>query len=97
MATLKEAAENYQPKIIKCISELKEVSTNIEIKEETFTKDDGTEFKLNCVEIDGEKYRVPAMVLRDLKAILEKKPDLKKFSVAKSGEGLATRYTVINL
>jgi len=30
-----------------------------------------------------------------LKAILEKKPDLKTFSVSKKGQGMNTVYTVI--
>ena len=35
--------------------------------------------------------------ITSLKAILEKKPDLKDFSVAKTGTNLDTRYTVIPL
>ena len=47
--------------------------------------------------LDGEDYRVPGKVLGDLKAILEKKPTLKKFAVSKKGTGIQTSYTVIPL
>lgn len=47
--------------------------------------------------VDGEDYRMPTSVLKNLKAILVEKPELKEFKVSKSGEGLKTAYTVITL
>jgi hypothetical protein len=49
----------------------------------------------NIADLDGEKYRVPNSVLKQLKVLLEDNPDLKKFKVKKSGVGLNTDYTVI--
>lgn len=54
-------------------------------------------YEYNFIEVNGEKYRVPDSVLNNLKAILEKKPNLKTFCVTKSGEGRLTKYTVIPL
>lgn len=97
MATIKELAQQYQAKQTHNISELMKVSVDLAILEGTGTDSTGKEFTYHYVEVDGNEYRIPDKVLSDLKAIMEKKPDLKYFSVTKSGQGLGTKYTTIPL
>jgi hypothetical protein len=92
MATLKEAAQNYSSTQILNIADLEIVSVDVEFKEET-----DCEFPYSYIEVDGNKYRVPKSVLQDLKAMLEDNPELQKFRVKKTGEGMSTSYTVIPL
>ena len=93
MATLTEEAKNFESKAkINNIADLNAVPTDLEVKEET-----ESEFPYKFVEVDGSRYKLPTSVLLSLKAILEENPDLKKFKVKKTGEGMDTRYTVIPL
>lgn len=95
MPSIKESATNYVSKQVKNIAQLKQVSVDLAVLEQKGKDKDGKEFSYSYVEVDGEEYRVPDKVLKDLKMILEKKPDLKFFSVARQGTGMATQYTVI--
>ena len=97
MASIFDEAQAYQPPQTRNIADLEEVQTDIEVEEREFTKEDGTTFKLKVVIVDGNDYRVPTSVLKSLKAIREEKPELKKFKVKKTGEGLKTEYTIITL
>ena len=103
MATLTEFAKAYEPIHTKNISELKEIPTDLQILDDEFViekdKETGEKkvVKQKVVILNDEKYRVPMSVIGDLKAILEKNPGMKKFSVSKKGSGLQTRYTVIPL
>lgn len=97
MTTLQEAARAYVPKQTKNIAMLPEVSTALQIYEAKGKDNKGEEFAYSYVELNGEEYRVPDIVLKQLKAIIEKKPTLNKFSVSKTGTGLNTQYTVIPL
>lgn len=92
MASLKETAQAFEPKHTMNIADLEVVEVAAEIKEEN-----DVEFPYKYIEVDGQKYRVPVSVLSSLKTILEDNPDLKKFRVKKSGEGMNTTYTVIPL
>ena len=92
---IKETAEQYVPPTTRNIVELKEVPVNMEIKEKTAMKNDGETFSYKYIEVANVEYRVPVSVIKSLKAILEKKPEVNMFSVTKSGEGLNTQYTVI--
>ena len=94
---LKDLANQYEPATTKNVSELGEVNINEEIVDETFKDNEGKDFICHIIKRGKEKYRVPNSVLMQLKMILEKKPDLKKFSVGKTGQGLNTQYTVIPL
>ncbi len=98
MAKLKEEAETYSSGP-KNIAELNEVPVDLDVEEERFeyTDDNGeTKHGTNkIVFVDEEKYRVPKSVLKQLKVILEDNPELEKFKVKKSGQGLNTDYTVI--
>ena len=97
MAKLNEAAKNYETPTTKNIADLKEVSVDLELEDRTGKNEAGEEFKYKIIKVEGIEYRVPGSVLGNLKAVLEKKPDLKKFAVSKQGSGMNTRYTVIPL
>ncbi len=93
--TVKESAESYVPKSARNITELETIDVALVMRLETGKDSAGDEYNFNYVEVNGEKYRMPDSVLKDLQAVLKKKPELKSFSVSKSGEGRQTRYTVI--
>jgi hypothetical protein len=95
--TIKDSANAYVPKSTKNIAELKSVSVDLVLMNETANDSEGKEFSYNYTEVDGEKYRIPDTVLKDLKAILQRKPSLKNFAVNKTGDGRNTKYTVIPL
>ncbi len=105
MTSIIDAAKAYEPQRTKNIADLEAVSTMQEIKTEVRTtkkKDkDGNEYeeeyKVSFVVVEGEEYRVPNTVLEQLQTIVESKPDLKTFKVDKKGEGLNTKYTVVQL
>ena len=97
MTTLKDFAEQYEPKKTKNIAELEVVRTDIEVREETFKEGTPDEFTVNVATIDGEDYRIPDSVMASLKEILEEKPELKAIKVKRSGTGMNTKYTVIPL
>ena len=97
MANLKDTANAYEAPQTLNIADLEVVSTDLDVQEKTGTNKDGEDFTYNFVEVEGKQYRVPNSVLTELKTILEEKPDLQKFRVKKSGQGLQTRYTVVPL
>lgn len=100
MGTIKEEAEGYEPKQTKTIADLEVVPINLVIKEDSFEVEENGEVKTvdqKVVTIEGEVYRVPNSVLKDLKVMLEDNPDLTSFKVKKTGEGMKTSYTVIPL
>lgn len=97
METIKDLAMAYEPPQTKNISELPSVDVSEALEAEEFTREDGTTFSVNVLKRNGYSYRVPASVLKSLKAILAEKPELKQFKVSKTGEGLKTTYTVIPL
>ena len=97
MSSIKESARNFVSRQTKNIAELKSVEVELNVFEGKGKDQTGKEFTYKYIEVDGDEYRVPDKVLKDLKAILEKKPTLKTFSVSKQGTGLNTTYTVIPL
>jgi hypothetical protein len=93
MAKLIDEAKAYEAKAkVNNIAELTTVSTELDVKEDL-----EAEFPYKYVQVEGLKYKVPSSVLANLKAILEENPNLKKFKVKRTGEGMDTRYTVIPL
>ena len=97
MATLKEEAKAYEPQHTKNIADLEAVSIEQEIKKETRKNKENEEYAIAYINVGGLEYRVPATVLEQLQDILLEKPDLKTFKVTKKGEGLNTKYAVIQL
>lgn len=97
--TLSEFAKTFeQSSQTKNISDLKEVSTDLVLLDREGHDKDGKEFKYKVIVVDKIEYRVPTSVIGSLKAILEKKPNLKKFAVSRQGKDKEnTKYTVIPL
>lgn len=94
----KQAVASYVPAKMKNISELTSVDTTLNLLDGEGVDDNGKPYKYKFVELNGEKYRVPNVVIGQLKDIMEVKPDLKHFKVKKQGEGkTGTKYTVIQL
>lgn len=100
--TIKEEAEMYQPQQTKNISELKEVSVDLMLEDDEFEFEDIKTGKMKTIKqrvliLNGQKYRMPVSVLKQLKVHLEENPHLDKFKVKKTGTGLDTEYTLIPL
>lgn len=95
--TLKDTALAYESKSVGNIADLPKVSTDLKVEDREGTNEEGKTFNYRVVIIEGQEYRVPASVLKNLKAILEDNPNLKSFKVKKTGQGMATEYTVIPL
>ena len=95
--TLKQEAQDYESHSVGNISELPKVSTNLVTEDREGTNDEGKTFQYKVITVEDQKYRVPASVLKSLKALLEDNPNIKEFKVKKTGTGLATEYTVIPL
>lgn len=95
MASLKEEAETYVAKKTKNIADLDIVPVNLDVFEETGTDKEGKEFTYKYVLWEGENYRVPNTVLDDLKTMVKENPKLEFIKVIKEGEGLGTRYKVV--
>lgn len=94
---LNDFAKAYEPQKTHNIAELPAVSTDIEISQETRQNAEGEDYNLIYTVIENEEYRIPTSVLMQLKTLLEAKPDLKQFKVARSGKGMLTKYQVIPL
>lgn len=100
MTTLKETANEYVGPTTKNIVELDLVPIDIEIQENEYERKEPKEgeaptFKVLEIEVEGQKYRVPKTCLEQIKQILKLKPQTTHVSVGKSGEGFATKYTVV--
>lgn len=94
--TIGDFAKTYETTSIRNISELKEVDTNVKIESREAVDREGKPFKYKVIIVEGVEFRVPNSVLGSLKAILEKKPNLKKFSVSRTGKDKDnTKYVVI--
>ena len=104
MSKLSDYAKEYESATAtKNISDLPEVSTDLELIDDEFdftdkiTKVTKT-IKQKVIVVNQEQYRVPVSVIQQLKIILEDNPNLKKFKVRKSGSTKDdTRYQVIPL
>jgi hypothetical protein len=102
MTKLSEFVKDFEPPSkTKNIADLKEVSTNVDIVNDEFEVTDKVTkqtkmVKQKVVIVDGEKYRIPASAIAQLKVIMEDNPSCKKFKVKKSGTTMDdTRYVVI--
>ena len=96
--SLREIALAYEaPARTGNISDLPQVSADLKVTSETFTKKDGDEFTIQTVTVDGAKYRVPTSVINQVKVLLEDNPKLQNIKVKKTGQGMDTEYVVIPL
>jgi hypothetical protein len=101
MANLKDTASDYVPSATtKNITELPEVSVDVELHDDSFEFERNGEKKVveqKVIKFGDDQYRVPISVIQQLKAQLEANPNMKKFKVTSSGSGMDTKYTVIPL
>lgn len=104
MSKINDFAKNYEPpQKTKNIADLSEVSTDLEIEDDSFEFTDKQSNQTKTVSqkiitVDGVAYRVPLSVIQQLKVLLEDNPKLKKFKVKRSGTSKDdTRYVVIGI
>lgn len=95
MTTIKEAAEAYVPQ--HNISELPSIDVNESIMEAVKKNKDGEEYKYKFIVREGEEYKIPNIVLSQLKTLRENNPKISTFKVIKKGEGIKTSYQIIPL
>ncbi len=95
MATIKEAAQAYEPSQTLNIADLDKIPIDLELKDGTGKDKEGQDFKYKYAEIEGKQYRVAGRILGGIKAILQKVPTLQFVQVIKQGQGRNTRYSVI--
>ena len=95
MATLGQNAKEYVSPETKNIAELEKVSIELDLKNKVVNEGTPDQFNYNFIVVDEVEYRVPNVVLKQLKQLLEQKPEMKYFSVSKEGTGLNTSYLVI--
>lgn len=94
MANIKDSAMDYNPPQTKNIAELDKVPVNLEMEDREGLDNDGKTFKYKVVVLSGEDYRIPNIVLGNLKVLLQENPKMTHFKVKREGEGLKTRYFV---
>ena len=92
---LKESAQAYEPPQTLNISELDKVPLDIEVTTESHKDNEGKDFEGLYATVAGKKYRIPYSVLKDIKGIMTKMPNVKYVTVSKTGQGMATRYQVM--
>jgi hypothetical protein len=102
MSKLKEFAQGYESRATKNIADLPEVSTDLELEDDEFEFIDkegkNKTVQQKIVNLNGESYRVPISVIKQLKIILDDNPKLQKFKVKRSGTTKDnTSYQVIPL
>jgi hypothetical protein len=104
MAKISDFVEGYKSlNKTKNISELPEVSTELEMEDDEYEYTDAVTkqtkvVKQKVVTLNGERYRVPVTVIQQLKVILKDNAKITRFKVIKSGTTKDdTRYQVIPL
>lgn len=99
--TIKEAAEDYEPKRTANIADLENFDITEGIEEREGKDNEGKTFNYNVLIRDGQEYRIPNTVLETIKGILAANAkhgrEVTAFSVEKTGEGMNTKYQVISL
>lgn len=94
MATIKEEAEAYEPPQTHNIADLDAFPIDAQLHDGEGTDNKGETFKYKYAEFNGVEYRIPGVVLGEIKKMLKLKPDLKKVKVIRKGSGVQTRYYV---
>lgn len=96
MAKLWQEATEYEPPKTENIADLESVPVDVDVFEKT-VGEGADAFSYKYILIDGIEYRVPIVVLKQLKSQLSANPELSSFRVSKEGTGIKTQYTVIPL
>ena len=94
---LKDFAKTYVSQKQKNIADLETVDATVEIIKDTRKDQDNQEYKVMFIVVGGEEYRIPPIVVGQLRQLIEAKPDLVSFKVIRNGTGKATTYQVIPL
>lgn len=97
MGTLGQESKDYEAPKTSNIADLEVVRLDSPIEDREGTDKDNKTFKYKVMIVDGIEYRVPGIVMGDIKAILEIKPETKCVKVTRKGTGLGTTYNVIQL
>lgn len=97
MGNFKEEAQAYEPKKTPIVSELKEVDLSNPISKQSGFDSNNKAFEYFLVCVDNVDYRVPNSVMEQVQTLLEQKPEVKKIKVIKKGEGMNSKYTVVEL
>lgn len=97
MGSFKEEAQAYEPKKTPIVSELESVSLSNPIAKVTKTDTEGKEFEYFTVTVDGVEYRVPNSVMEQIQTMLEVNPNMENVNIVKKGEGLNSKYTVVEV
>jgi len=94
MPTLKEVATGFVAPEKLNAADLDFLSVDMELKTLKGKNEQGEEYLYRAF-VDGVKeYYVANSVIQQIQEILKLKPEAKKFTVKKTGSGLATRYKV---
>ncbi len=97
MVSIKESAKEYVPIQTKNVAELSQIGVDMELLDGEGVNNEGKSFTYKYILSNNEEYRVPGIVLGQIKDLLESNPSTTSFKVKRTGEGLKTRYTVIPL
>lgn len=98
MVSIKEEAMAFEQKQTQNIADLPEVPLDLQLEDREGTdRETGKPFNYKVVVMNETDYRIPDVVISNIKSILETKPATTKVKVHKEGMGLKTRYTVIPL
>jgi len=91
-----EALLHEQTKKTKNVADLPVFDVNMDLETFEGVTNEGKPFRYQYITgEDGERYRVPYVVLGQIKALLEEDSKLGLVKVKRSGEGKATTYLVI--
>jgi hypothetical protein len=92
---LKEQAKAYVPPQTKNIADLERVDIEqVELQDGSGQNRDGEKFTYKYIEVNEEEYRVPGVVIKQIKTLVEDDPNVKAVKVLRSGEGKSTQYIV---
>ena len=94
MAKLNEFVKDYIAPVFKNISEIDRIPVDVEIIDK-LEEYDGKEKLNHYITLSDIEYRMPVPVIKQLQEQLKANPEMKAFSVSKTGEGIATSYVVI--
>ena len=92
--TLKQESQEFTPKVTLNITDLDRVDLSWPVEDRTGKDAKGEEFSYKVMVVNNQEFRVPGVVLGEIKKMLKLKPDMDYVKVTKKGSGKSTRYTV---
>lgn len=97
MSNLGETADSYESQKTKNVADLEFVKVDEQAFLRTGKDKDGKPFKYNVIVREDTDYRIAPSVFEAIKSIRARNKSITMFQVAKSGEGMSTKYSVIPL